>query len=279
MQNSGFFARLFNRTGHTLVPAPNTPAAGETAPPPIARGPEQPDAKVKTSDLRLPENTFLGEVPGRYAGELPRYRAQGGLFDPNANSITYSHGDMVRFYFLSMVFDLTTRENIPGDVVELGVWKGDTAVLLATYARQSGRTAYLLDTYEGFDDRDLTEAEKHLSKSFSETSLEAVQQRVGTENTSLIKGYFPDSAVQLPDGISYAIVHIDADLYAPIKAALEYFYPRTAPGGFIVMHDYMSLCWEGAIAAIDEFFADKPEFIIPIPDLAGTVVVRKTLRA
>lgn len=270
MPKPGFLTRLFNGAG---AAADMPSEAG------LVRGPEQPHARVKTSDLHLPENTFLGEVPGRYAGELARYRAQGGLFDPNANSITYSHGDMVRFYFLSMVFDLTIREAIAGDIAELGVWKGDTALLLANFARQTGRTAYLLDTYEGFDDRDLTEADRHLSKSFSETSVEAVRSRVGAENTRLIKGYFPDSASQLPDTGSYAIVHIDADLYAPIKAALDYFYPRVQPGGFIVMHDYMSLCWEGAIAAIDEFFADKPEFIIPIPDLAGTVVVRKTARS
>ncbi|MCB8829601.1 TylF/MycF family methyltransferase, partial [Escherichia coli] len=122
-----------------------------------------------------------------------------------------------------------------------------------------------------FDDRDLELNEQHLSGAFSETSLEFVKKRVGEENTSFVQGFFPDTAAHLPASGRYSLVHIDTDLYAPIKAGLEYFYPRLNDGGFLIMHDYMSLCWEGAIRAIDEFFADKPEHIIPIPDLAGTV--------
>jgi O-methyltransferase len=60
-----------------------------------------------------------------------------------------------------------------------------------------------------------------------------------------------------------------------MKAALEYFYPRLVPGGFFILHDYSSLYWDGAEKAIDEFLADKPERVMPIPDKSGTVVVRK----
>jgi hypothetical protein len=70
-------------------------------------------------------------------------------------------------------------------------------------------------------------------------------------------------------------VHIDCDLYEPIRAALEYFYPRMVPGGYIVMHDYTSMAWNGAERAIDEFFADKPESVIPLPDGAGSCVARR----
>ena len=70
-------------------------------------------------------------------------------------------------------------------------------------------------------------------------------------------------------------MHIDCDLYAPMSSALEYFYPRLAPGGFLVVHDYSSLHWNGAEKAVDEFFADKPECVIPLPDGAGSVAIRK----
>ncbi|MEK6290717.1 MAG: TylF/MycF/NovP-related O-methyltransferase, partial [Paraburkholderia tropica] len=141
------------------------------------------------------------------------------------------------------------------------------------------RTLYLLDTFEGFPDADLDLNEKHLSGIFKDTSLEAVKNRVGEEGTVFIKGYFPETAAQLPDDGQYAIVHIDCDLYVPMIAALEYFYPRMAPGGFILMHDYGSLCWDGAEKAVDEFFADKPEGVMPLPDLCSTVVMRKNKKA
>ena len=105
-----------------------------------------------------------------------------------------------------------------------------------------------------------------------------LRERVGTENTIFIKGYFPTTAAQLPPDGTYCMVHIDTDLFAPIMAGLEYFYPRIVPGGFLIIHDYGSLAWAGAEKAVDAFFADKPEAIVPIPDSAGSAVIRKQRR-
>jgi hypothetical protein len=77
-----------------------------------------------------------------------------------------------------------------------------------------------------------------------------------------------------PDG-RYCLVHLDCDLYAPMTSALAYFYPRLVPGGFLMAHDYSSLHWSGAETAIDEFFLDKPECPLPLPDSAGSVAIRK----
>lgn len=230
---------------------------------------------ITAEGAHMPPGTFLGHIPERYHSQLGKYRVLGGKFGEQENSITYGNGDMVRFYALAMVFDLVQKDKIPGDVAELGVYKGDTAALFANFARKMSKTLYLLDTFEGFDVRDLEAKEQHLNGAFADTALEYVRSRVGEENTFYIKGFFPETAAQLDDDRRYSIVHIDTDLYAPIKAGLEYFYPRLNAGGFLIMHDYMSLCWDGAIRAIDEFFADKPEFIIPIPDVAGTVMIRK----
>jgi len=71
------------------------------------------------------------------------------------------------------------------------------------------------------------------------------------------------------------LVHIDCDLYAPVDAALRYFYPRLITGGFLVIHDYLNFFWNGVGRAVDEFFADKPEKLVPIPDKSGTAVIRK----
>jgi hypothetical protein len=89
------------------------------------------------------------------------------------------------------------------------------------------------------------------------------------------KGYFPESTAQIDSDLKYCFVHIDCDLYAPALSALEYFYPRMTPGGFIVIHDYGCMGWDGAERAVDEFFADKPESIVQMPDSAGSAVVRK----
>jgi hypothetical protein len=113
---------------------------------------------------------------------------------------------------------------------------------------------------------------------FRDTSVEAVRAFVGDQNVQFVPGYFPASAAQLPPDSSYILVHLDCDLYAPMASALEYFYPRLVPGGFLIVHDYSSLHWPGAERAIDEFFATKAEAVIPLPDSAGSVVIRKALK-
>ena len=56
---------------------------------------------------------------------------------------------------------------------------------------------------------------------FGDTSIEYVKSVVGEENVRFVPGYFPESAAQLPDDLSFCVVHVDCDLYRPFKAALE----------------------------------------------------------
>jgi hypothetical protein len=221
---------------------------------------------------------YRADPPQRYWGQYQRYQERGGLVDLEEDIrgfITGGHvGDISRFYFFCMAFDLIHKEGLPGDLAELGVYRGNTATLLARIARRLGRHAYLLDTFEGFDKSDLRGVDAGQPVQFTDTSLDGVRSLVGEENVEYIKGHFPDSASALPE-TSYCLVHVDCDLYAPIMSALEYFYPRLVPGGFLIIHDYSSMAWDGAERAVDEFFEDKPEPIVPLTDGAGSVVIRK----
>jgi hypothetical protein len=220
------------------------------------------------------------DPPQRYLGNHSRYLARGGklrLGDDLRGFLAgdANHGDMARFYFFSLAFDQIVKEGLTGNLAELGVYKGNTSTLLASYARRLGVTAYILDTFEGFSQKDLKDIDADKRLDFDDTSLESVRALVGEDNATFVKGFFPDTAAQLPENGTYCLVHIDCDLYAPITSALEYFYPRMVPGGFLIVHDYTSLAWNGAEKAVDEFFLDKPECPSPLPDGAGSVVIRK----
>jgi len=224
---------------------------------------------------------YRADLPQRYGGNYPRYRSTGGLLDLQDEvhgfiaGMDGNKGDMARFYFFCLLFDQIVKEGLKGDVAELGVYKGNTATLLAKFARRLGSTAYLLDTFEGFNKADLTGIDVNSRVEFTDTSLAAVRQLVGEDSVRYVKGYFPESTSQMPDDLSFCVVHLDCDLYAPIVSALKYFYPRLIPGGFLIVHDYSSLHWRGAERAVDEFFADKAESVIALPDGAGSVVIRK----
>ena len=221
---------------------------------------------------------YRADPPQRYWGNYGRYIERGGLIDLEEDIPGFvadgNVGDISRFYFFCLSFDQIMKDGLQGDFAELGVYRGQTASLIAKMARRFGRTAFLLDTFEGFEPSDLRGIDAGQKMQFADTSLEAVRARVGEQAVRFVKGHFPGTASELPDTF-YCLVHIDCDLYAPILSALEYFYPRLVPGGFLIIHDYSSLAWDGAERAIDQFFADKPEAIIPLTDGAGSVVVRK----
>ena len=229
-------------------------------------------------DVRWP---YRADAPQRLTGNFGRYLAGGGLVRPHDDVRGFVHaepgnaGDMGRFYFFCMVLDQMVKEGIGGDLLEIGVYKGSTAAVLATMARKLDRTLYLLDTFEGFAAADLQGIDADKGMNFADTSVEAVRALVGEADIRFVKGYFPATATQLPPDGRFGLVHIDCDLYAPIRSALDYFYPRMVPGGFLIVHDYSSLHWNGAEQAVDEFFADKPECVVPLTDGAGSVVVRK----
>jgi hypothetical protein len=180
-----------------------------------------------------------------------------------------------RFYFFCLAFDQMIKEGVKGDIAELGVYRGNTASIMAAMARRMGTLAYLIDTFEGFDPEDLKGIDAGHPMEFADTSLGTVRRLVGDDHVRYIKGHFPQSASQMPDDVSFCLVHIDCDLYAPISNALKYFYPRLLPGGYLIVHDYASLCWDGAERAVDEFFAAKPEAVIPLMDSCGSAVIRK----
>ncbi|WP_322006057.1 TylF/MycF/NovP-related O-methyltransferase [Paraburkholderia tropica] len=222
------------------------------------------------------EDLLISKSPQKYTDNVGKYKSRGGIIEPQTDILKFSHNDKVRFFAFCLILDQLVKDNIQGDFVELGVFKGHSAQFLAAVGRRLGRVTYLMDTFEGFNAKDLSEDESQLKGAFADTSLDAVRARVGDEQTVFIKGHFPDSAAQLPGGMKYSLVHIDCDLGEPMAAGLKYFYPRMQPGGFLIMHDYNSLYWDGAELAVDNFFSDKPEGIVPLPDFCGSVVVRKS---
>lgn len=187
--------------------------------------------------------------------------------------------DLARLVMFVENARLIEHEGIPGSLAELGVYRGTTAKLL--HALFPGRTLWLFDTFEGFDPRDLAHERRAKGDGFrfDDTSLEAVLRHVGaSDRVRACKGYFPETAAAVPDGETFALVHLDADLRKPTEDALAFFYPRLSPGGFLVLHDYGSGAWPGIAEAVDAFFADKPEGVVRIPDKSGTAIVRRVRR-
>jgi O-methyltransferase len=190
--------------------------------------------------------------------------------------------DTVRRDMLILLLRRIVERQVPGDMAELGVYKGNTARLIHHYVPE--RTLHLFDTFSGFDKRDVGQERQKTGlaadqKAFSDTSIELVLRNVQqlNDNVQVHPGFFPQSVPAALMERMFAFVHLDADLYDPIMAGLQFFYPRVAKGGIIVVHDYNS--WPGARRAVDVYFQDKPEVPVPMPDKSGSVVIVRTSEA
>ena len=93
-------------------------------------------------------------------------------------------------------------------------------------------------------------------------------------NCEFVPGYFPASAPATLENKSFSVVSLDADLYAPMKAGLEYFFPLMGNGSLFLLHDYSSGCWDGCKRAIDEFCDKENQFLVLMPDKSGSAFIR-----
>ena len=188
-------------------------------------------------------------------------------------------GDINRLISIVLnVEKVLDEDNVQGNLAEVGVWKGNTACLLAYYAHEYERKCFLFDTYTGFDSRDLKGVDEKSNKgSFDDTSLEIVKSVIGSEaldTCEFLRGYFPESIPDYLDKEKFAVVSLDCDLYKPMKAGLTWFYPRMQNGSIFLLHDYSSRFWEGSKKAIDEFCSETNQQVILLPDKSGSAFIR-----
>jgi hypothetical protein len=134
------------------------------------------------------------------------------------------------------------------------------------------------DTFGGFDVRDLEGIDKGKQMMFADSSLTLAQEVIGEPSNVcyFIQGYFPLTLIDEHRDKTFCVVSLDCDLYHPMKAGLEYFYPRMSIGGILLLHDYSSMNGAGAKKAIDQFCAESGEYLILIPDKSGSAFVRKS---
>lgn len=181
--------------------------------------------------------------------------------------------------FVFNVAQMQRKKGLSGDVAEGGVFRGDfSKIINAAYPESK---LYLFDTFEGFDERDyendikvrkvLELSGKQKYDHYANTSVELVLGKLPFPEKAVVrKGYFPETAGGV-DG-EFVLVNLDFDLYAPIKAGLEFFYPKMKKGGVIMVHDYYNHNFD-ADRAVDEFCGEHGLIPISIGDLLSVAIV------
>jgi O-methyltransferase len=195
---------------------------------------------------------------------------------PKLVSTERNEKDRIRFYTLWLQLERVVRHQVPGNLAEVGVYKGETAKII--HHMLPDRTFYLFDTFDGLPHQVMREDCDGIVRAqtvkFDNTSPEMALKHIdGNHNIVVRQGLFPETANDLADE-TFAFVHIDADLYQSTMDSFRFFYPRLSPGGIMIVHDY-NHNWEGVTKAVDEFETEIPEAFVEMPDQLGSVVLIK----
>lgn len=169
--------------------------------------------------------------------------------------------DYPRLYKLIDLIEET--KNLEGHIAEVGVYKGGTAVLLATYMNPLKRL-YLFDTFLGLPDVK-PGVDLHHKGDFRDTSIPHVESILPNEaKYAIYKGIFPRENAEYVNHYKFSLVHLDVDIYDSVMECLEYFVPKMVSGGVIILDDYKASTCPGAKLAGDEFCIKNPAYKIEL---------------
>jgi hypothetical protein len=135
-----------------------------------------------------------------------------------------------------------------GDFIECGVNTGIMSGAIMTYldfARYSDRRFYLLDTFAGIPEEQITEAERKVGVGDMNAKYQGgdrlfdiVRAKFSAwPNARLVRGKVPDTLVEV-DSDRIAFAHIDMNVVEAEIAAAEFLWPRLQPGAFMLLDDY-----------------------------------------
>ena len=158
--------------------------------------------------------------------------------------------------------DIVRTENVPGDLIETGVWRGGASILMRGYLaawEMNDRKLWVADSFEGLPVPSLPQDEGWDFSASKEPilaiPLEEVQENFRRYNllddqVQFLKGWFCDTLPTAPIE-KLAVLRLDGDLYESTMDGLNALYDKVSPGGFIIVDDYGD--FEPCRRAITEF--------------------------
>lgn len=165
---------------------------------------------------------------------------------------------------LQSCVETVIREEVPGDFIETGVWRGGACIfmrgVLAAYSVKD-RRIFVADSFEGLpkpeaDKFPMDEGDTHYQNRYLAVSREEVEENFRKyglldDKIVILKGWFKDTLPKAPI-TELAIMRLDGDMYSSTMDALTNLYPKLSKGGFCIIDDY---ALKGCRQAVDDYRA------------------------
>ena len=228
------------------------------------------DGRRSTSD-RIQRRISRGVSPwlGRIGHGLPQsihvdpdQRADGRDWPADAETMVGLH----RLDNLESCIVDVLRRNVPGDLIETGIWRGGAAIFMRGVLKAYGdeeRVVWAADSFDGLPRPDAQtypadRGNKYWRSKFLAVSLDEVRsnfERYGLldDRVRFLRGWFRDTLPSAPIE-QLSVLRLDGDLYESTMVALRALYPKLSIGGYVIVDDWGA--FPGCRAAVEEFRAE-----------------------
>jgi O-methyltransferase len=179
----------------------------------------------------------------------PELRAIGRDWPSRADSMI----GLARMDNIQRCIEVVIREDVPGDLIETGVWRGGATIFMRGVLKVYGETSRLVWVADSFQGLPPPDASRYPADSgdvfFTNTGLAVGVDRVRhnferygllDDQVRFLPGWFKDTLPSAPIE-RLALMRLDGDLYESTWQAIEALYPKLSPGGFCIVDDYGSL--------------------------------------
>jgi O-methyltransferase len=207
------------------------------------------------------------------ARRVPRKDFEEGRRWPIAGETMVGHKRLQNIRFC--VEDVL-KNNIAGDFIETGVWRGGSSIFMRALLKvheDTTRKVFVADSFEGLPkpDKEYKEdtGDDHYKIDYLQVSLEQVKknfQNYGMldEQVVFLKGWFKDTLPTAPIE-KLSILRLDGDMYQSTWEALTALYSKLQAGGYCIVDDYSLVGCRDAVHA----FRSKHDITDEIIDIDG----------
>lgn len=182
----------------------------------------------------------------------------GNFWPPRAHTMI----GLKRLDNLQFCIEDVLKNNVSGDFIETGVWRGGASIFMRLLLREYGvknKIVYVSDSFEGLPkpDPEKYPADKndtHYQQEPLRVSQEQVEQNfkkygVLDEQVKFLKGWFKDT-MKNTSFEKLSILRLDGDMYSSTWDVLENLYHKVSSGGYVIIDDYALY---GCRMAVDDF--------------------------
>jgi hypothetical protein len=217
-------------------------------------------------------NTIFGNEPDASQEDTARY-VQAAISHYQQGAAV-SMLPLVRMDNLRSCIADVIQKNVPGDLVETGVWRGGATIFMRGILKVfnvTDRLVWAADSFEGLPEPDpalyplearafksaaMTKYYNHLAVGLEEVQRNFAAYGLLDNQVRFLKGWFKDTLPSAPIK-TIAVLRLDGDYYESTRDALTNLYDKVSIGGYVIVDDYGEDSWTYCRKAVDEFRLER----------------------